>query len=93
MNDLKVLSFLQRLLVLNNLFTTCPESGQVQYGERGVHLELLSCFHTSAQSALDTPLLSLRFADSGGEAAIHHPIVMTGHFIPPYRIPISGTLS
>ncbi|HEZ7989667.1 MAG TPA: hypothetical protein RWO66_01720 [Ruminococcus sp.] len=65
MDDLKVLPFWQRLSVLNNLFTTCPESGRVQYGERGVHLELLSCFHTSAQSVLDTPLLSLRFADLG----------------------------
>ena len=34
MDDLKVLPFRQRLSVLNDLFTTCPESGRVQYGER-----------------------------------------------------------
>jgi hypothetical protein len=34
MDDLKVLPFRQRLLVLNDLFTTCPESGLVQCGER-----------------------------------------------------------
>ena len=28
------LPFWHHLSVLNNLFTTCPESGQVQYGER-----------------------------------------------------------
>ena len=71
MDDLKVLPFQQRLSVLNNLFTTCPESGRVQYGERGVHRELPSCFHTSAQSILDTPLLNLRFTDSGGDSPLH----------------------
>ena len=35
MDDLKVLPFWKRLSVLNNLFTTCPKSGRMQYGERG----------------------------------------------------------
>jgi len=62
------------------------ESGRVQYGERLVHRELPSCFHTSAQSALDTPLLSLRFADSGGDSPPHrhdgifHPAIPNYHF-------------
>jgi hypothetical protein len=77
MDDLKVLPFLQRLSVLNVSFS-------VSY--RRVSIHQLSPFWTP-------PLLSLRFADSGGEAVIHHPIVMTGHFIPPYRLPISGTRS
>ena len=44
---------------------TRPESRRVQDGEHFVHRELLSCFLTSGLSILDTPLLSLRFADSG----------------------------
>jgi len=39
--------------------------------------------HFKGVSISVTPLLSLRFADSGGEVAIHHPIVMMGYFIPP----------
>ena len=54
---------------------------------RAVFFEDCSGFVNSTISV--TPLLGLRFADSGGEVAIHHLIVMTGCFIPPYRIPIS----
>jgi len=35
MDDLKVLSFLQRLLGTERFVHTRPESGRVQYGERG----------------------------------------------------------
>ena len=54
-----MLLFWQRLSVLNDLFTTRPESGRVQDGERFVQR------HLKGVSILVTPLLNLRFADSG----------------------------
>ena len=97
MDDLKVLPLRQRLSVLNNLFGTSkgmngsftPAPNQDECSTANISFSV----HFKGVSISVTPLLSLRFADSGGEAAVHHLIIMTGCFIPPYRIPISDTRS
>ena len=77
----------QHLSVLNVLFTPAPNQGKCST------VNVSFSVHFKGVSISVTPLLSLLFADSGGEVAIHHPIGMAGYFIPPYRIPISGTRS
>ena len=59
MDGMQVLSFWQRLSVLNDLFTTRPKSGRLQNGERFVQR------HLKGVTVSVTPLLNLRFADSG----------------------------
>ena len=58
MDDMQVLLFWQRLSVLNDLITTCPDSRQVLYGERFVQR------HLKGGSISVIPLLSLHFVDS-----------------------------